>query len=408
MFAIMYICAFFCSVSQLKIVPLLSLIGENLAIDLGQIGWLMSVFTIAGIALAIPAGGLTGRFGPKKVFLAVMIITIVGNIVGALGLDNYGVLLFSRILEGCGFAMAPVAGMVLINMWYPDKNTGLFIGVFLTFAAVASVVILNIAVPIATGFGMVSVWWFTALGAAIFTGLFWVIVKVPGLQAAPQGQADEAPQALGKPNLMRVLTCGPVLCLGLAQLVVGFFVYFYMNNYPQIFSAVYNLDIQTANFYGSLNGLWGIPGCIFGGLLIDKLGKKGAPKLDLLCFACMFVTAMITTGLNENLYIVHTILTAVFPCFVLSAGNILAPQVVREPQDIGYSLGTVGLFYNIGIFIGSPIVLNAVQATGNWDMVSIILAAVSAFGFIVILVYMALVRKQDASIKNPAKASEVN
>lgn len=397
MFTIMYICAVFASISQLKIVPILGLIGETLMIDLGQISWLMSVFTVAGIILAIPAGGLVGKFGPKKVFLAVMIITVVGNIVGVFGLDNYGILLFSRILEGCGFAMASVAGIVLINMWYPDKNTGLFVGIFVTFAATASVIALNLALPMVTAFGMASVWWATAFGAAIFTVLFWMFVK----EAAPQGALDGAPEgaaSMAKPSLARVLTSAPVLMICLAQLTIGFFLYFYMNNYPQVFTAVYNLDPQTANFYGSLNGLWGIPGCIFGGFLLDKLGKKGAPKFDLVCFAVMFVAAFITTGLNPSLYILHTILTAVFPGLVLTAGNFLVPQVVREPQDIGYGIGTLGLFYNIGIFIGNPIILNAVQATGDWNMASIILAAVSAFGFVCILIYMAVSKKENGKV----------
>ena len=400
MFAIMYICAVFCSISQLKIVPILGLIGESLAIDLGQIGWLMSVFTIAGIILAIPAGGLVGKFGPKKVFLAVMIITVLGNIVGVFGLDNYTVLLSSRILEGCGFAMASVAGIVLINMWFPDKNTGLFVGIFVTFAAVASVVALNLALPMVTSFGMASVWWITALGTAIFTVLFWMFVKEASPQETPQGAEGVPAPSMTKPSLKRVLTSGPVLCICLAQLTIGFFLYFYMNNYPQVFGAVYNLDAQTANFYGSLNGLWGIPGCVFGGFLLDKLGKKGAPKLDLVCFAVMFVAAWITTGLNENLYILHTILTAVFPGLVLTAGNFLVPQIIRQPQDIGYGIGTLGLFYNIGIFVGNPIILSAVQATNDWAMASMILSAVSAFGFVMILIYMAISRKD-----NPATAA---
>lgn len=393
MFAIMYVCAVFASISQLKIVPILGLIGETLMIDLGQISWLMSVFTVAGIILALPAGGLVGKFGPKKVFLAVMIVTVLGNIVGVFGLGDYGVLLFSRILEGCGFAMASVAGIVLINMWYPDKNTGLFVGIFVTFAAVASVVALNLALPMVDAFGMASVWWSTAFGAAVFTVLFWMFVK----ETAPAGTAEGAPAGapLAKPSLGRVLTSASVLLICLAQLTIGFFLYFYMNNYPQVFTAVYGLDAQTANFYGSLNGLWGIPGCIFGGFLLDKLGKRGAPKLDLVCFAVMLVAAFITTGLNPSLYILHTILTAVFPGLVLTAGNFLVPQIVREPEDIGYGIGALGLFYNIGIFIGNPIILNAVQATGDWNMASIILAAVSAFGFVCILIYMAVMKKDN-------------
>lgn len=397
MFTIMYICAVFCSISQLKIVPILGLIGESLAIDLGQIGWLMSVFTIAGIILAIPAGGLVGKFGPKKVFLAVMIATIFGNIVGVFGLDNYAVLLFSRILEGCGFAMASVAGIVLINMWFPDKNTGLFVGIFVTFAAVASVVALNLALPMVVSYGMASVWWVTALGTAVFTVLFFMFVKEAAPQSAPQGEAGGPAPAMGAPSLVRVLTSAPVICICLAQLTIGFFLYFYMNNYPQVFGVVYNLDPQTANFYGSLNGLWGIPGCIFGGFLLDKLGKKGAPMLDLVCFAVMFVAAWITTGLNENLYILHTILTAVFPGLVLTAGNFLVPQIVRQPQDIGYGIGTLGLFYNIGIFVGNPIILSVVQATSDWTMASVILSVVSAFGFVMILIYMAISRNDKAA-----------
>ena len=391
MFAIMYACSTFASISQLKIVPVMGQIAESLSITYAEISWLMSIFTIAGIVLAIPAGGLVGKFGPKKVFIAVMAVMIAGNVVGALGIGSYPVLLLSRILEGIGFAMVSVAGIVLINMWFPDKNSGLFVGIFMTFAAVASVLALNFALPIAIALGMTSLWWITAGVSAVLTVLFAMVVK----EAAPPAGAPGAP--MEKPQLAPIFKNGMIMALCIAQLVIGFFLYFFMTNYPTVFGTVYGVDAATANFYGGLNGLWGIPGCILGGYLLDRLGKKGAAKLDLVCFAVMAVAGLMLTALVPGLYIVHTVLTSVFPGLVLTAGNYLIPRCVDSPAQIGYGIGTLGLFYNIGIFAGNPIIMYAVQGTGDWSMASYILTAVSVVGFVAVIIYLSIAKKRDAN-----------
>lgn len=389
MFAVMYACAVFASISQLKIVPLLAQLAQSLTISMAETSWMMSVFTVMGIILAVPAGGLVSKYGPKKVFLSVMIIMIIGNIVGALGINSYPVLLFSRILEGCGFAMCSVAGIIFVNMWFPDKNTGLFVGIFVTFASIASLIALNTAMPIAASLGMASVWWITAACSAVLTVLFVLIVK----EAVPQGAAGKSPASQAR--LLPVLKNGRIIAICFAQLAIGFILYFYLNNYPTVFGDFYGLDPTTANFYGSLNGLWGIPGCIVGGFILDRLGTKGTPKLDIACFLVLIVTCYITTLLNPSLFILHTVLTAVFPGLVLTAGNFLVPRCTDNPSQIGYGIGVLGLFYNIGIFIGNPIILYAVQGTGTWNAASYILAAVSGVGLLAILAYMGLTDKQE-------------
>ena len=138
---------------------------------------------------------------------------IAGNVVGAFGLGSYGVLLFSRILEGCGFAMCSVAGIVLINMWYPNKNTGLFVGIFVMFAAIASVLSLNLALPLSESFGLASVWWITAAMSAIFTVLFVLFVKEAPAPAAADG-GPAVPEA--KPQLASVLKNGAVIAICVA------------------------------------------------------------------------------------------------------------------------------------------------------------------------------------------------
>lgn len=392
MFFILY-CASMCvSLSQFKIVPILGQITETLGVSSADISWLMSVFTVAGIILAIPAGGLISKFGPKKVVTAVIAAMICGNIIGAFSLTNFPLLLLSRIIEGCSFAFVSIAGIVFINMWYPDKNTGLFVGIFMTFASIASVIALNTALPITASLGLSSVWWIVAGVSAIFEILFILIVR----EAAPAvGEGGPAPKATIAP----ILRNGRVICMGLVAMTIGFILYFYLNNYPTVFTAVYGLDPASANLYGSFNGMFGIPFCIVGGFIIDRLGMKGTPVFMIVSYICLAAACFITTSLTPNMFILHTLLTAAFPGLILTSYNYIVPLSVGNPIQIGYGVGFVNVLYNVGIFIGSPIVLYAVEGAGSWGIASTVLGIVAILGLLCVVGYMILTKKSE--VKQP-------
>lgn len=395
MFAILY-CATTCmSFSQFKIVPILGQLTADLGITTAESSWMMSVFTVAAIILAIPIGGIVAKFGPKKPYIIVLSIMVIGNVIGAFSLNNYPLLLFSRILEGCAFAIWNVAGVVLVNMWYPGKNNGLFIGIFMTFAAIASFIMLNAAVPITQALGTASLWWIVAGLTLVFTILFALFVKEPEAEAA-DAQATSASTA-EKPSLSRIFTNKAVMALCVSQLVIGFVLYFFLNNYPTLFTGCYALDATTANFYGSMGGLWGVPFCILGGFILDKLGKGGTPKLAIFCYILLFITCGVSSILVSPLFLVHTLFIAGFTGLILTSNNYLVPKCVDRPQDTGFGMGVLTLFYNIGIFIGSPIILYAVEGTGNWMFAAIILAAMAAIGFLATIVYISQAKKHQAS-----------
>ncbi len=395
MFFVLY-CATMCmSLSQFKIVPILSQLTENLGITYAQSSWMMSVFTIAAIILAIPIGGIVAKVGPKKSYITVLIIMVLGNVLGGFAIDNYPLLLFSRILEGCAFAIWNIAGVTLINMWYPDKNNGLFIGTFMTFAAIASFIMLNVAVPISNAVGMTSLWWGVAILTIVFTGLFALVVKEAPMVEQQSG-IDEKSERGG---LGSDFTKRGIWALCISQLIIGFVLYFFLNNYPSLFTACYGLDQGVANFYGSLNGLFGIPGCILGGFILDRLGKEGAPKFVVFCFIVIAVVGFATAILAPWawLFVLHTLLTAVFPGLVLTANNYLVPKCVSNPKNTGLALGVLTLFYNVGIFIGSPIIMYAVEGSGSWMMASYVLLAVGCIGLVAAIAYMAIAKKSASA-----------
>lgn len=390
MFFIMYCTAMCVSISQFKIVPLLGEIAQNAGITMAETSWLMSVFTIAGIVLAIPAGGLIAKFGPRKVFIAVVAAMICGNVIGAFSLGNYTLLLLSRVIEGCSFAFVSIAGIVFINMWFPDKNTGLFVGIFMTFASIASVIALNTALPIVLGLGLASAWWITAAISLIFEILFISIVKEA---PAPTGESAEQPKA----SIAPILKNGRVLSMSMVALSVGFVLYFFLNNYPTVFTSVYGLEPANANFLGSMNGMFGIPFCIVGGFIVDRLGVKRTPWLMVTSFVFLALACFAVASFSNNLLIVHTLLTAAFPGLILTSYNFIVPTCVSSPIQIGYGIGLVNVFYNIGIFIGSPIVLYAVQGTGDWSIAGLVLGGATIVGMIFVFLYMALAKKSESS-----------
>jgi len=64
-FLLLYAGGVLVSLSQLKLVPIQNELGSELGVSLSTVSWLMSIFTVSGIFLAIPGGALVTRFGPK-------------------------------------------------------------------------------------------------------------------------------------------------------------------------------------------------------------------------------------------------------------------------------------------------------------------------------------------------------
>ncbi|HIT44862.1 MAG TPA: MFS transporter [Candidatus Aphodovivens excrementavium] len=388
MFFVMYFCAATLALSQFKIVPILGPITEHLGIAYEQVSWLMSVFTVAGIVLAIPAGGLIAKYGPKKVWAIVMVIMVCGNVIGAVGIDSYAVLLVSRILEGCAFAFVAIAGVVFVNIWFPNKNTGLFVGIFMTFISIGSIVALNCMIPLTAAYGLASAWWVTAIVSAAMTAVFLFVVGEAPMSDAGGGEAS-------KPSLAPILKNKRVMMICFLALTLGFVLYFFLNNYPSLFMTVYDVDAAGATFYSSLNNLFSIPFCILGGFIVDRLGLKGTPILLAASAVCVIVACAFMTRLTPSLFVVHTLVIAAFPGLMYTACNYLVPRDVDNPMQISYGIALMTLFYSVGIFIGCPIVLYAIAGTGSWETGGYVLAAVMAIGLAFILAYMAISKKPE-------------
>ncbi len=72
-----------------------------MGISSGQVGFLITVFTLPGILLTPVAGVLSDRYGRRRVLVPSLFLFGVAGVAGALATD-FGLLLVLRTLQGVG------------------------------------------------------------------------------------------------------------------------------------------------------------------------------------------------------------------------------------------------------------------------------------------------------------------
>ena len=98
---VVYLASVVAPFNQFKVPPLIPVLMEVFQINLAQAGLLMSSIAIVGLVLALPAGLILQRFGPKITAVVAMGSLAAGAAIGAIS-TGFSTLLVSRIIEGVG------------------------------------------------------------------------------------------------------------------------------------------------------------------------------------------------------------------------------------------------------------------------------------------------------------------
>lgn len=383
MFLVLYLSAITISLSQMKIPPIMGPVSEALNVSISQASWLMSIFTVAGIVLAIPGAAIMNKVGPKKLLMYLMVAVVVGNLIGAFT-GSFPLMLISRAIEGIAFAMVIMVGIVMVNTWYTGKIAGTMVGVFNTFGAIGPFLAMNIALPVVSKFGLKSVWLLiAALGALCFV-LVGSVIEMP--------ETEEEGGAGAEVSLSEAIMNKEVWLIAFIQGCVAFVLFAFITTYPQIFSDFYELDPVKSNFYASLNGLFGIPFCIIGGAIVDKTGKP--LLLSLISFIVLIGVGFTTTLLGPSTFVLHLLLSAIFPGFIITSMFIVAPSIAKRPAYIGHTVAFVNLIYYVAVFASTPIVLGAAESSG-WAAAKNIMTAVAAVGAVLTVVAMNIMKEKS-------------
>ena len=326
--AVVWLASVAASLNQFKVPPLIPMLMDAFRLDLTQAGMLMSVFALAGLVLALPAGLILQRLGPKTAGIIAVVCLVIGSGWGALT-TSAGPLLASRFLEGVGFGLIAVIGPAVIALWFPPERRGMPMGIWATWVPVGSVVMFNLAPALGTALGWQAVWWSGAGFAMVALLLYWPLVRVP--TPARDRRHEPLNSIAGpSPTFGAALANRSIWLLGLEFacfniVLIGLFTYF-----PTFLAEVRGYSLAQAAFIASLSTLVALGSAPLAGWLSDHMGSRRLfVAVPFLVIAGMMLWPFHATGWTLYAFV---ILLGVMSGATPTATFAAAPEVMGTPS----------------------------------------------------------------------------
>jgi MFS family permease len=123
--------------NRFKVPLVLEILMADMKVDMSTGGWFMSVFSIAGLALAIPAAVLLTSLGLRSTGLIAVGCTVVGAVIGAMAPGVPG-LLVGRVIGGVSVGLLAVVAPAAISLWFEPHVRGMPMGIWATWVPVGT------------------------------------------------------------------------------------------------------------------------------------------------------------------------------------------------------------------------------------------------------------------------------
>jgi predicted MFS family arabinose efflux permease len=367
--AVVFFASVAITVNQFKVPPVLQILMADMGVGFVTGGWLMSLFAVAGVLLAIPGALLLARVGFKVSGLLALACCMAGAALGAVA-ANAPMLLAGRMIEGISAGLMGVTAPATISAWFGPRERGLPLGIWAAWVPVGSVIAFNVAHPLQTAFGWQAVWWF-GLGLTLLAFLLYAMVV-----SDPPG----AGQSAGSPAVpwTRGLVSVPTWLLALAFGAFAFSLLSYNTWIPTFLTGTLTIEPATASFYASLIFLAAIPGNVVAGWAINRVHTRYGLLVGVYLISCVLFAG--TFRLWQPTVIVLYLLALGFVTnFIPTLAFTLAPEAVGHPSLAGISLAMMSMGANAGVLVGPPILGALIEAWG-WTLAGWVLVAVMMLG----------------------------
>lgn len=347
--------------SSNKASPISATLTSAFGINRTQFGLLLSVFSVAGIFLALPGGWLVRRFGPWKCVLASLCALLLGSLLGTYS-PSFALLLASRAVEGIGLALVCVAGPAIVGQTMPKKKLGMAMAIFAGYCGIGQVAAFNLAPLIAARASWRGVWWFST--AYTFAALvMWVAVMLrrgafgpAPAEAAGRTEASGAPAVPPLQNRSLLLLAFSMCAYALSYVTIQSFL-------PTYLSAARGLPVNVASSLSSICCVVGIPASIAAGTISDRFRSRRL--FGAVCGVLAAALFALLPFVPVSFFAAYSIILGSIPpilCVVVLAD---APGVLTDPGQLGFAMGLLMLGQNVG-YVAGPVLFAAISQAAGW------------------------------------------
>lgn len=309
------------------------LISESLGLDKAQLGWLIGIYLLPGVAFALPGGMLGRRFGDKRLVLAGLILMAIGGIwLGFAG--TVAAADAARFTSGIGAVSLNVLATKMVTDWFEGRERLLAMSILINAWPIGIGMALLLIGPLAQfsnwHWGVVSTSVFAAIG---FAFVFAVYQAPPRLSQSTASGLGLAALTRSEWHLLMIGSLPWMLYNAASQITISFMPSFFVDN---------GFGIAGAGGLVALNMVVFVIGVQAGGILL-----KRAARSDLLCYGALaiwVVTLLLLTSSTQPL-----------PWIILGGliGGIPAAALVSLPGEFlrpdSRNAG-IGVFYTVFYF----------------------------------------------------------
>jgi len=319
---------------------LLPLIREDLQISFTQAGLLSAVATFSYALGQIPAGILSDRFGPRRLFFIGLMGWSAFSL--AFGLIHaFWLTLITQFLAGAFRALLFAPGLALLASWFPRERRATAMSLYMV-GGFAGTIVLSLSGPLLTArYG-----WRPAF---IFFAALGIVAALVYQRYAREKPRSEPLQQLTLSDILQLVR-HPILwvCNGLQFVrftVVTAFIFWL----PSLLVVDRGFSVQTAGLIVAMSAAFTAPSNMLGGYVSDRLRNPplviGSALLVLACTSTLLV--VVESG---PLLITVIAVNSVFLQFYFGP-LFLVPMEVLGPRIAGTATGFSNLFANVGGFL---------------------------------------------------------
>lgn len=396
---LLYCSAIVAPLSMFKVGVLAPVLIPALGIAPESIGVLMSVFSIAGLILALPAGVLVAKLGAKRSILISLAFTVIGCILGAFS-TSFTLLSVSRIVEGAGLGLIAVCVPSAITEWFPAKRRGVALGVFTTFMPMGNIIGLALYPSVEASMGWNAVWWFVAIVGVVLFVLVLVIYRRPNEEERlmiNEGVMLAEPQAPKFKDSLKVLKKGHLWLAGIVFLLFNMCSPGGASQYmTTFFTESLGVTLTTAGLYGAITLVVIIVCEPLAGAISDKVGSRKI--IVMVPLVGMFIVAwfMYYQMPDGVAIILQALFLSVFAAGIASGSYAAAPEMVDRPEDASMALGVIALCQNAGLIVGPLVYANVLAVTDFVGVAHFVFMPALALAFIIAILtkYRAVPKKK--------------
>lgn len=356
--------------SVYKVSAVTGLIMAELQIDNRQCGWLVSIVTLWGLILALPAGGIMMKVGAKKLGLFSLACSLFSNVFGFKA-STFMMLLLSRLLEGFSFGLISVVAPAIINMWFSEQKRGApmaiwscWIGLGLYFSLKSA----NILVDINDIGSWRNLWIACAVVILMVMILFAVFIKEKNQE---EFQSQERKKQFWK----------GIKSLKAWRLSMIFTSFSFCLTSFMTFGAIYcvqklGFTVQEANSCVSILSLGMFLGGLVMGIILNKSKKREFWLM--ISMLLLVVCSSIIFMFPKTIAVVYMILAGFIMQMAPATIFAVAPNAAPSKETVGVTMAIVTIGSCVGGF--GAVIIGAVIDNGGYHVATLAIFFVALIG----------------------------